>query len=94
MKEFAISEVNPKNTFSLLNMQSGYFLEGNYFQRARISNVFLTFSVGSEKQDVLHFAETWWYREEHGSDLTEIDSFFAHLCEGLKYLGVISSFVR
>lgn len=94
MKEFAISEVNPKNTFSLLNMQSGYFLEGNYFQGTRISNVFLTFSVGSEKRDVLHFTETWWCRGEHGSDLTEMDSFFAHLCEGLKYLGVTSSFVR
>lgn len=88
MKEFAISEVNPKNTFSLLNMQSRHFLEGNYFQRARIAIVFLTSSVGSEKQDMLRLRERWWCREE--SDLTEMGSFLAHLYESLKYLDVTS----
>lgn len=88
MKEFAISEVNPNTTFSLLNVQLGHFLEGNYFQRARIAVVFLTFSVGSEKQDVLRFTEGWWCREE--SDLAETGSFFAYLCESLQYLDVTS----
>lgn len=46
VKEFAVSEGNPKKAFLLLNMHSGCFLEGDYYQRAKMAVVFLTFSVG------------------------------------------------